>query len=113
MTATDRTTLVQRLQEHTTIGSAPLPELEWLAAHGYLRRYAAGDFVIRTGTGGTPQARRVARRRGERHPRGSPRRVDAVERPVVAGDAADSDGGVRPVRNASRWVRVEPRLRIR
>src|SRR5258707_8474077 len=49
MTATDLTTLVQRLREHATIGSAPVPELEWLAAHGHLRRFAAGDFVIRTG----------------------------------------------------------------
>ncbi len=49
MTATDLTTIVQRLREHATLGGAPAAELEWLAAHGYLRRYARGDYVIRTG----------------------------------------------------------------
>jgi signal transduction histidine kinase len=49
MTAVDAGTIVQRLRAHATIGGAPVAELEWLAAHGYLKRYAAGDFVIRTG----------------------------------------------------------------
>ncbi|HKE92497.1 MAG TPA: ATP-binding protein [Gemmatimonadales bacterium] len=49
MTAIDTSTIVQRLREHATLGGAPLVELEWLAAHGYLRRFAAGDIAIRTG----------------------------------------------------------------
>ena len=49
MTATDQQTIVQRLREHATLGGAPLQELEWLAAHGDLRRYAAGETPIRQG----------------------------------------------------------------
>jgi len=49
MTAIDAGTIVQRLQAHATIGGAPVAELEWLAARGYLKRYAVGDFVIRSG----------------------------------------------------------------
>src|SRR5512143_4177112 len=49
MTATDQLTIVQRLREHATLGGAPLQELEWLAAHGDLRRYAAGEMPIRQG----------------------------------------------------------------
>lgn len=49
MTATDLQTVVQRLREHATLGGAPLRELEWLAAHGDLRRYAAGETPIRQG----------------------------------------------------------------
>ena len=49
MTAIDTPTIVQRLREHATLGGAPVVELEWLAAHGYLRRFATGDYVIRTG----------------------------------------------------------------
>jgi signal transduction histidine kinase len=41
--------LVERLASHRTIGSAPREQLEWLAAHGELRRYSAGDVVVRVG----------------------------------------------------------------
>lgn len=37
--------VVRRLAAHRTLGSAPRGELEWLAAHGRLERYAAGDPV--------------------------------------------------------------------
>jgi hypothetical protein len=35
MTETD---LVERLANHRTVGAAPREELEWLAAHGFVRR---------------------------------------------------------------------------
>ena len=49
MTTIDTSDVVQRLRDHPVIGSVPLPELEWIAAHGYLRRFAAGEYVIRKG----------------------------------------------------------------
>src|SRR5512146_3492098 len=49
MTATEQQAIVQRLREHATLGGAPLQELEWLAANGQLRRYAAGETPIRQG----------------------------------------------------------------
>ena len=49
MTTTEQQSIVQRLQQHATLGGAPLGELEWLAAHGSARRFAAGDFAIRQG----------------------------------------------------------------
>lgn len=41
----DRRELVERLVEHRTLGGAPRHELEWLAAHGELRRYAPGELL--------------------------------------------------------------------
>jgi signal transduction histidine kinase len=52
MTTTEPQPIVQRLRDHATLGGAPLAELEWLAAHGTPRRYAAGDFAIRQGDPG-------------------------------------------------------------
>ena len=49
MTVIDAAAIVERLRAHATIGGAPVEELEWLAAQGYLKRYAAGEFVIRAG----------------------------------------------------------------
>jgi len=49
MTATEPQAIVRRLQEHATIGGAPLRELEWLAAHGELQVFRAGQRVIRQG----------------------------------------------------------------
>ncbi len=46
MTADD---LVDRLANHTTLGVAPREELEWLAAHGSVRRFEAGDTVSTKG----------------------------------------------------------------
>jgi len=46
--------LVERLAAHRTLGSAPREQLEWLAAHGTLRHYAAGDVLARQG-GPIPQ----------------------------------------------------------
>jgi signal transduction histidine kinase len=37
--------LVERLVAHRMLGSAPREQLEWLAAHGTLRRFEAGDQV--------------------------------------------------------------------
>jgi signal transduction histidine kinase len=42
----DRDELIARLAEHRLIGKAPRAELEWLAAHGELRRYDAGSDAI-------------------------------------------------------------------
>jgi signal transduction histidine kinase len=39
--------LVDRLAAHRTLASAPRAELAWLAAHGELRAYAAGEIVVR------------------------------------------------------------------
>jgi hypothetical protein len=40
--------MLDRLSEHRTIGKAPCAELEWLIAHGRLRRLAAGEqFIVR------------------------------------------------------------------
>src|SRR5262245_41168483 len=41
--------LVDRLAAHRTLGHAPRPELEWLAAHGTLRRVEAGEIVTKKG----------------------------------------------------------------
>jgi signal transduction histidine kinase len=49
MTATQQQPILQRLRNHATLGGAPVAELEWLAAHGSLRRLAPGDMVIRQG----------------------------------------------------------------
>jgi signal transduction histidine kinase len=43
------TDIVDRLADHRTIGRAPRRELEWLAAHGRLRFYEAGEIVARKG----------------------------------------------------------------
>ena len=37
--------LVTRLAQHRTIGSAPREDLEWLAAHGYVRHFDGGELV--------------------------------------------------------------------
>jgi signal transduction histidine kinase len=37
--------LVDRLAAHRTLGGAPRPQLEWVAAHGELRHFAPGDVV--------------------------------------------------------------------
>ena len=41
--------LLDRLAQHRLIGRAPRAELEWLIAHGQLRRYDAGDYIVRGG----------------------------------------------------------------
>jgi signal transduction histidine kinase len=41
--------IVQRLAEHRTVGSAPRSGLEWLAAHGSIRRLEPGESMARTG----------------------------------------------------------------
>ena len=46
MTETD---LVDRLTKHPILGAAPRAELEWLAAHGTLRRLEAGDILSTKG----------------------------------------------------------------
>jgi hypothetical protein len=37
--------ILDRLAEHRTVGNAPRAELEWLVAHGALRRVAAGEHL--------------------------------------------------------------------
>jgi signal transduction histidine kinase len=37
--------LVKRLLAHRTLGGAPREQLEWLAAHGTVRRFATGELV--------------------------------------------------------------------
>jgi signal transduction histidine kinase len=37
--------VVDRLTAHKTLGAAPREELEWIAAHGELRHYEAGDVL--------------------------------------------------------------------
>ncbi len=46
MTTTD---LVERLANHRTVGAAPREELEWLAAHGFVRRIEAGGALSAKG----------------------------------------------------------------
>jgi signal transduction histidine kinase len=46
MTAAD---IVDRLANHKTIGNAPRPELEWLAAHGAVRYMNTGDVLTPKG----------------------------------------------------------------
>ena len=41
--------LIDRLAEHKTLGSAPREELAWLAAHGSVRRLAAGEALSHRG----------------------------------------------------------------
>ncbi len=41
--------IVERLARHRTVGGAPRAELEWLAAHGRMRRLAAGEYLARRG----------------------------------------------------------------
>ena len=41
--------LVDRLAAHRLLGSAPRDQLEWLAAHGTLRRFEAGEVVSKVG----------------------------------------------------------------
>lgn len=41
--------ILDRLRAHATLGAVPQPELEWLAAHGYLRHYARGEFPVKRG----------------------------------------------------------------
>ena len=43
----DESSLVSRLAQHRTLGSAPLRELEWLAAHGRLRHAEVGEDIRR------------------------------------------------------------------
>ena len=45
----DRMKIVERLVTHRTLGVAPRPELEWLAAHGELRHYAPGELLAKHG----------------------------------------------------------------
>jgi CRP-like cAMP-binding protein len=37
--------LIDRLAEHKTLGAAPRPELEWLAAHGSIRKLDTGEVL--------------------------------------------------------------------
>ena len=37
--------LIARLKAHRLLGTAPEEELAWLAAHGYVRRFEAGDLL--------------------------------------------------------------------
>jgi signal transduction histidine kinase len=41
--------LIDRLIDHKTLGTAPREELEWLAAHGSLRRLSAGEVLSHKG----------------------------------------------------------------
>src|SRR5262245_3784934 len=41
-----KTALVDRREQHKTVGSAPRHELEWLAEHGDLLRFRAADVVV-------------------------------------------------------------------
>jgi signal transduction histidine kinase len=43
----DTVALVDRLASHKTLAGTPRLELEWLVAHGELRRYAAGEVLLR------------------------------------------------------------------
>ena len=43
------TALVDRLANHRTVGAAPRGELEWLAAHGAVRRLDVGDALSKKG----------------------------------------------------------------
>lgn len=38
-------TLVDRLSAHRTIGTAPKPQIEWVASHGVLRQFASGAVL--------------------------------------------------------------------
>jgi signal-transduction protein with cAMP-binding, CBS, and nucleotidyltransferase domain len=41
--------IVDRLAEHKTLGKAPRAELEWLAAHGFLRELKTGELIAQKG----------------------------------------------------------------
>ncbi|HYE57157.1 MAG TPA: ATP-binding protein [Rhodothermales bacterium] len=41
--------LLERLAAHRTIGKVPREELEWLAAHGTVKRYGPGETMVRKG----------------------------------------------------------------
>jgi signal transduction histidine kinase len=41
--------IVERLAGHRTLGAAPRDQLAWLAAHGVLERYPAGEVLLRPG----------------------------------------------------------------
>ena len=41
--------LIDRLSEHKTLGGAPRSELEWLVAHGHIRRLNTGDVLSMKG----------------------------------------------------------------
>jgi signal transduction histidine kinase len=41
--------LVRQLKEHRTLGSAPEAELRWMAAHGILREFDAGEVFVAAG----------------------------------------------------------------
>jgi signal transduction histidine kinase len=41
--------MLERLRQHSTLGGVPEHELEWLAAHGKLLRYAKGDLALKRG----------------------------------------------------------------
>ena len=41
--------IVRRLREHRTLGSAPEPELRWVAAHGILREFDEGEMFVAAG----------------------------------------------------------------
>ena len=43
------TNLIDRLAEHRTVGASPREELEWLAAHGSLRRLDEGEILSAKG----------------------------------------------------------------
>lgn len=47
----DTDNLIDRLAAHKTIGSAPRPELEWIATHGRPRRLAPGDILTARAAG--------------------------------------------------------------
>src|SRR5438034_3057855 len=42
--------LIDRLATHRTLVSVPRPQLEWLAAHGQLLEFDAGDLLATTDT---------------------------------------------------------------
>jgi signal transduction histidine kinase len=44
-----RDEMAARLAGHRILGGAPPEELAWLSAHGRLRRYAVGEYVVRKG----------------------------------------------------------------
>jgi len=52
MTTTPDVSILPRLRAHATLGQVPTPELEWLAAHGYPRRYAKGALAVKQGETG-------------------------------------------------------------
>ncbi len=45
----DAVGILERLKAHRTLGDAPVAELEWLAAHGTLRKFRAGAAVTKKG----------------------------------------------------------------